>query len=675
MQTPARNPLPSRAGKLQAGMRSKILAWAALALAAMGLQGCSGSSHPNYQTSTSNNPAPGVSLESIQISPSTPLIAIAENRQLTAIGTYNNGAIQDLTSQVTWAASSTPSTTNYVSVSSHGVATGVGVGATVITASLGPVTGLLQVLGYTNGLTSNTVGILAVPYKSTVVDAAYLPVSQTKIQGSYAVQEVNLDADQFSNVLPVELALLASVPMPAGFVPNATIASQANNLVAVISYTSPSVQIIDATNLSSDLTNNTVIATYAAPITQTVTINGTECMICAAVVNPLNGELLMSTSQGYYNMNLTTGAFTGPLPFTPAPAPAQNFSLNPLVASPYILAPNAATGEVQILNLTTNAVTTFNSAATGLSAPNAAVIDPVSDFGAFVDADTNSQSLVTASNPQSPTFTPLTGIGASGVCGSPPVLNMVTMGISANPVPQNAQHTLFTSQTSGSCVGLENPWPTLPSSPLDPTVLIGYYYGPMPTTPDGNAFVNGNDPNAITTFNSVVDQHNYGVLVDANQQWIAKLNLPKIVSDTLNGSSLANLPGGELLPSSILCSTAVNCFAPSQIVFLPTPSSAVTISVNSIGFGNLSVGTASPPLPAILADIGQTQVSPQITVQGTNPGDFLVTNTCSNILLPESSCSISAVFTPTATGARSAVVSITYSGGSPLTVQLSGTGT
>ena len=199
-------------------------------------------------------------------------------------------------------------------MNSTGIATGMAIGATVITATAGPVTGLIDLTVETNGFTSGTTAILSVPYKTTIVDAAYLP-QQTLIQGAYAVQEVNLDADQFSSVLPVPVALLASVPMPPGFIPDAAAASQSSYLVAVTSYTSPNVQIIDASNLSTDLTNNTVISTFTAPVTQKVTLNGVTCMICAAVVNPVTNQLLLSTAQGFYTMDLVSGNFTA-LPFT-----------------------------------------------------------------------------------------------------------------------------------------------------------------------------------------------------------------------------------------------------------------------------------------------------------------------------------------------------------------------
>ena len=230
-----------------------IVLFAITAAAVLLSQSCGGGANPaaNFAPTT-NNPAPGTTLQSIQITPSTSLIALAEKRQLIATGVYNDGSTAVISSQVTWASSSGVSLTDFVSVNPSGLATGVAIGATIVTATLGNVTGALQLTVDTNGFTSGTLAVLSVPYKSSAIDVAYLPESSTKIQGTYAVQEVNLDADQFSDVLPVEVALLSSVPMPAGFVPNAAIAFQSSYEVAVISYSSPDVQIIDASNISRD---------------------------------------------------------------------------------------------------------------------------------------------------------------------------------------------------------------------------------------------------------------------------------------------------------------------------------------------------------------------------------------------------------------------------------------
>lgn len=73
-------------------------------------------------------------------------------------------------------------------------------------------------------------------------------------------------------------------------------------------------------------------------------------------------------------------------------------------------------------------------------------------------------------------------------------------------------------------------------------------------------------------------------------------------------------------------------------------------------------------------------VSRIIINSGANPGDFAQSNNCPVALAANSSCTISVTFSPTAVGARSAILSITDNNlGSPIpttqTVSLSGTGT
>jgi uncharacterized protein YjdB len=81
-------------------------------------------------------------LTSIVVTPATASIGVAGTQQYVATGTYSNGGTQVITSSVAWASSNTIAAT----ISSPGgLATGVAVGATTISASLtgslGPVTG------------------------------------------------------------------------------------------------------------------------------------------------------------------------------------------------------------------------------------------------------------------------------------------------------------------------------------------------------------------------------------------------------------------------------------------------------------------------------------------------------------------------------------------------------
>jgi hypothetical protein len=652
-------------GRNLPGQRSfhNVLALALMSAVLIILQGCSGSSSPNYPTPNTQNPNPGVTLEQIKITPANPVLLLSQARQLFATGLYSDGSSIDISQQVNWdVTAGTAGSTNPVAVSAKGVASGQAIGSGVITATAGSVTGLIQVVVTTNGFSSSVVSVLPVPYKATEIDLAYFPV-QTQIQGAYAVQAVNLDAEHFSNVLPVPVALRASIPMPADFVPNATAANQSTARLAVISYTSPNVQIIDASNDPLDLSSNTLIATFAAPVTQSVTINGISCMICAAVVNPTNNQLILSTAQGYYSMNMTTGVFTA-MPFSPSPMPSASISLNPAAAQPYILSATPAAGAFQILNLTTNAVTTYNGVT---PAPASTAIDLVTDYAAITDGSTSAVVLADLTNPQSAQTSLAQPLGT---CSGSPLLNMAALGVSASSTPANALHTLFTSETGGTCVGFQF-WPNAPlqGGISQASSGINYLYNPMPPTPDGNPFVNGNDPNSIATFTSVVDQKNYGVLVGSNQQWVAKINFNTVAGNIFNPSPL---PAGALVEQGFFLADGAGPQFPVR--YFPTPLANFILSTNSVDFGSVAVGTLSPAVVVNLTNIGTGSLSPQIGIQGANAGDFLLDTTCSFTLLTQSSCAISVTFTPTATGARSAAITVTNSGEPAQTVQLTGTG-
>jgi hypothetical protein len=115
----------------------------------------------------------------------------------------------------------------------------------------------------------------------------------------------------------------------------------------------------------------------------------------------------------------------------------------------------------------------------------------------------------------------------------------------------------------------------------------------------------------------------------------------------------------------------------SQTVTLSGSGTVMSLSPVGVNFGDQKVGTKSAAAPATLTNTGTTAVSiTAISFTGANPGDFSQSNNCGKGLAPKASCTINVVFDPTATGARSASLSVTDNGGgSPQTVALSGTGT
>jgi len=120
-----------------------------------------------------------------------------------------------------------------------------------------------------------------------------------------------------------------------------------------------------------------------------------------------------------------------------------------------------------------------------------------------------------------------------------------------------------------------------------------------------------------------------------------------------------------------------NASASPQTVSLSGSSTVMSLSPVGVNFGDQKVGTKSAAAPATLMNTGTTAVSiTLISFTGANAEDFSESNNCGKGLAPKASCTINVVFDPTATGARSAALSVTDNGGgSPQTTALSGTGT
>jgi hypothetical protein len=355
----------------------------------------------------------------------------------------------------------------------------------------------------------------AVPASGGFIDAAYQPQSQvpSATTGQYSVQVVNLDTGTSTS------ALVASIPMPLKdslgnvYQPNATGGSQSLLKVVVISYSSPDVQVVDASS-------NTLTATYTSPVTQTVTFSGGTCIICGVLINPgvSSNQVLLDTAQGYYTMDLGTGSFTALV----TAYPSENFAFDPgtqLIFSPTYTFDNTPT-EVQILNLADSTVST--NAGLNIVEPDSAAIDLNTSIGVIVDEDGGGQTLVNLSQLAV----------SSGNWTAPSTL--YTIPLTGNEMTyitiDSNSHTLFTSEEFGTYTAIE----LLPSSTPtgDPAAPTGYVWATMPNTPDGNPYVNGGDPHAVSIFTSVIDGKLYGFLVDAPQTWVAKIDLAAALAAT-----------------------------------------------------------------------------------------------------------------------------------------------
>lgn len=112
--------------------------------------------------------------------------------------------------------------------------------------------------------------------------------------------------------------------------------------------------------------------------------------------------------------------------------------------------------------------------------------------------------------------------------------------------------------------------------------------------------------------------------------------------------------------------------SPQTAALSGTGQSGVTVSPTNITFPAQNVGTTSAPMTSTLANYQSTTLTiSSVTVTG----DFAQTNTCGTSVAASSKCTFSITFTPTTTGTRTGVVTITDSGAkSPQKINLTGTG-
>jgi len=120
---------------------------------------------------------------------------------------------------------------------------------------------------------------------------------------------------------------------------------------------------------------------------------------------------------------------------------------------------------------------------------------------------------------------------------------------------------------------------------------------------------------------------------------------------------------------------------PYRIALSGTGSAATgpspTLSPTTATFASQTVGTTSAPKTLTLSNAGSGLATVNgLTMGGANPGDFARSGTCSlgTSLGAGASCTIALAFTPSATGTRSATLTVSTDAGAVPVVTLSGTG-
>jgi hypothetical protein len=102
----------------------------------------------------------------------------------------------------------------------------------------------------------------------------------------------------------------------------------------------------------------------------------------------------------------------------------------------------------------------------------------------------------------------------------------------------------------------------------------------------------------------------------------------------------------------------------------------LSFSPTSLSFPSTVVGATSSSQPVTMTNTGTTTLKVNIAITQPDASDFIQTNNCGTSLAAGANCTINVSFTPTVIGARSANLTVSFSGatGSPQSIPLSGTG-
>ncbi|MGD0759475.1 MAG: Ig-like domain-containing protein, partial [Candidatus Sulfotelmatobacter sp.] len=135
-----------------------------------------------------STPPPVKTLASVSVTSSAPSVAVGATRQFTATATYSDGSTANISSTAAW----TTATPAFATINSSGLATGVAVGSTIVTASLSGISGSesLTITATTAALTS----ISVLPATASVVVGTTQQFTATATYGDGSTANVSSSA-------------------------------------------------------------------------------------------------------------------------------------------------------------------------------------------------------------------------------------------------------------------------------------------------------------------------------------------------------------------------------------------------------------------------------------------------------------------------------------------------
>jgi hypothetical protein len=327
---------------------------------------------------------------------------------------------------------------------------------------------------------------------------------------------------------------------------------------------------------------------------------------------------------------------------------------------------------------------------------------------------------ITDDSPDSPQTVQLTGVAMNGTDAAiiistdlAPDFGSVVVGSASNPINVNIRNTgqgaatVAVTVTGDLHVTSDCP-PSLPAGSFCAAIVT---FVPTKAGPDGGVFtLTTSAPGAQQTimFAGVgldapgsIQLSTTGV--DFGAQTIGHASVAQAVNIKNPGKAVLSLNGiataapfaqtndcGSAVPAGAACTLRI-IFTPaaggraSGVVTI-TEASGVAHTVTLRGYGTSGPSTSAQPQSLNFGTqaVGSSSMqsitltstgdAPLVIAGITAQGDFAQTNNCPATLVPGASCVVNVSFTPSLPGGRSGVIVVTYGGGGPLVVGLSGVG-
>ena len=131
---------------------------------------------------SSHTVPPPKTLTSVSVTPSTLTVAVGATQQLTAMATYSDGSTANISSTATWSVA----TQAFATVNSSGLATGVAVGSTMVTASLSGISGSESLTVTAATVTVTSISVLPATASIAVGTTQQFTATATYSNGSTA---------------------------------------------------------------------------------------------------------------------------------------------------------------------------------------------------------------------------------------------------------------------------------------------------------------------------------------------------------------------------------------------------------------------------------------------------------------------------------------------------------